>query len=299
MTSADNGANGTALARTEQPKPPVPLSGPIADLDSAYRYAVALAGADILPQDLRGKPSNVLTVLLYGQYLGIPPVIATQVISVVKGRPQLAGKFLMSKVRQAGHKPVVEHGDSKCTVTITRGDTGEVHSEEFTIENAVGAGLCTLTSEGKVRARSQKGEPLPWENYTRRMLMWRALGFCVDVICPEIKMGFGVEGEEYTADNDTPAPTLAQAVAQRADREQQGQPADDQKAERDDGTISAEIADIEAEYTARASDPDAANEGSGDAGDEPELTYDEQMAADAARYEAELADKDGTEGGRE
>lgn len=294
MTSADNGTNGTALARTEQPKPPVPLSGPIADLDSAYRYASALAQADILPQDLRGKPSNVLTVLLYGQYLGIPPVIATQVISVVKGRPQLAGKFLMSKVRQAGHTPVVEHGDGECTVTITRGDTGEKHSETFTIANAVGAGLCTLTSEGKVRARSQKGEPLPWENYTRRMLMWRALGFCVDVICPEIKMGFGVEGEEYTADNDTPTPTLAQVVAQRADREQGTEQPAQQEPERDDGTIAAEVADIEAEYTAR-SDAQGGSDNEGGKDDEPELTYDEQMAEEAAAYEASLA-QDGNGG---
>lgn len=280
-----NGSNGAELAPADHAKTPVPLSGPIADLDSAYRYAHALAQADILPQDLRGKPSNVLIVILYGQYLGLPAVIATQVISVVKGRPQLAGKFLLSKVRQAGHKPVIEHGDGKCTVTITRGDTGEVHSESFTLDEAVTAGLCTLTSEGKVRARSMKGEPLPWENYPRRMLMWRALGFCVDVACPEVKMGFGVEGEEYVTDTpEAHRPNLAQVVAQREDNERQtAEPAEPAAA--DDDVITGELADIEAEY--------------GDGQPDAELSEDEQKAADAAAYEAEIAEREAlTEDGR-
>lgn len=284
-------SNDTALVQANgHSKPPVPLSGPISDLDSAYRYASALAQADILPQDLRGKPSNVLTVLLYGQYLGIPPVIATQVISVVKGRPQLAGKFLMAKVREAGHAVQVDHGDNQCTVTITRKDTGQPHSETFTVDNAVKAGLCTLTAEGKVRARSQKGEALPWENYTPRMLMWRALGFCVDVICPEVKMGFGVEGEEYTADHD--GSTLAQAVAQRADRERptEAAPAEGSAAQpsaADDDVIAAEVADIEAEHTVPAGDTEA------DGATGTELSYDEQMEADALAYEQALRETEG------
>ncbi|MGH3990908.1 MAG: hypothetical protein ACRDSN_00415, partial [Pseudonocardiaceae bacterium] len=176
QTGRDGGTQPGGELAPQQPKAPVPLTGPIADLDSAWRYAAALAQADILPAELRGKPSNVLTILLYGQYLGIPPVIATQVISVVKGRPQIAGKMLLAKVREAGHTPVVQPGDGWCTVTITRGDTGEVHAETFTVADAARAGLCTVTGDGTVRARSQSGEPLPWELYTARMLMWRALG---------------------------------------------------------------------------------------------------------------------------
>jgi len=258
------------MSQPEQVKPPVPLSGQIADLDSAYRYACALAQADILPQDLRGKPSNVLLIMLYGQYLNIPPVISTQVISVVKGRPQIAGKMLLAKVREAGHKPKIVHGDGKCTVTIVRGDDGTEHTEEFTLDDAVTAKLCTI-KDGRPYARSKNGEPLPWENYPTRMLMWRAVSQCVDIICPEVKMGFGVEGE-YGADD--PRPNLAQVAAERADRKDSRPELEAAKPEVDDEATAAEIADIQAQHTAPTTS---------------ELSYDEAMEAEMLAFEAQQA----------
>lgn len=252
--SAVSASNDIALRDDQAAAPakrPIPLAGPIADLDSAYRYASALAQADILPQDLRGKPSNVLTIMLYGQYLDLPPVIATQVISVVKGRPQLAGKFLIARVRQAGHIfEVVERDERSCSVRITRGDDGTSHSETFTLDDAVRAKLVSI-KEGKPYARSKSGEALPWENYPQRMLMWRATGWCVDVICPEVKMGFAVEGEEIT---DSGKPTLAQVAAEREDRAAAAEtpPSIDVTPEHqaaDDEAMLAEIADIEATHT--------------------------------------------------
>jgi len=265
------------IARRDEPaKPPVPLAGPIADLDSAYRYAAALAQADILPQDLRGKPSNVLMILLYGQYLNIPPVIATQVISVVKGRPQIAGKMLLAKVREAGHKPeVMESDERQCTVRITRGDDGTQHTETFTLEDAQTAKLCTI-KDGKAYARSKQGEPLPWENYPKRMLMWRAVGHCVDVICPEVKMGFGVEGEDTPGEDGHP--TLAQVAAQRADQPDPDRPAIEPAtfADTDDEATAAEIAEIAAQHS----------------------PTDDEMEAEMLAFEAEQAAKD-SEGGQQ
>jgi hypothetical protein len=220
---------------------PVPLEGPIQDLASAYRYAFALAQSNIIPRDLRDRPHNVLVIVLYGQLLGIPPVVALNTIGVTPGgKPILEGKLLLSKVREAGHTPKIEHGDNECTVTITRGDTGEQHSESFTLAMAQTAELITITAEGEVRARSNNGKKLPWETYTQRMLMWRALGWCVDVICPEVKMGFMVEGEESTPVDDKP--TLAVAARRRAGKDTTEEPA----AQLSEEQIAAQIADLEA-----------------------------------------------------
>lgn len=196
----------TELEPQRKTRVPVPITGQLQDLDSAWRYAEALAQSGLLPRELQNNTPNVLVVLLYGQYLGIPPVIATQVISVVNGRPQIAGKMLLAKVREAGHVPeIMESTDESCTVRITRGDDGKSYESTFTLKHAVKAGLCSIHADGSVRARSQSGKPLPWENYTSRMLMWRAVGHCVDVICPEVKLGFTVEGEETTASEDRPS----------------------------------------------------------------------------------------------
>lgn len=276
---------GTAVAPRTEPRQlvNVPLGRALENMDQAYRLAQAFAMADIVPQDLRGKPANVFLVMLYGQRLGLPPEISINSISVVKGRPRMAGQLLLAKVREAGHKPKIEHGDNECTVTITRGDDDTTHTETFTLNDAVQARLCKIV-DGKVQARSQKGEPLPWEAYTKRMLMWRALGFCVDVICPEVKMGFVVEGEldgglEPQGVTVAPAagPALAAVAAKRADAERTDQPEnapaedtgqqqpdeqqdsaqveqDDEAPPPDDDAMAAEMAAIEAEHRAEYGD---------------------------------------------
>lgn len=239
-------STAVATVQPQQPKTAVPLVGQLSDLDQAWRLAQALSMADILPKDLRGKPSNVLLTILYGQQLNVPPVIAIQTISVVKGRPQMAGKLLLAKVREAGHRAeITDHTDTSCTVTITRGDTGETHSETFTLDHAVSANLVKI-KDGKPIARSQNGEPLPWEAWTRRMLLWRAAGFCADFICPEVRMGFAIEGEMDTLTDDRP--TLSQVAAERADKPAEPVPAQDEE-------IAEAVAAIEREFDAAEDAP--------------------------------------------
>lgn len=261
------------------------------DLEGAMQVAKSLAYSDIVPRDLRGKPGNVFVVMMYGSALNLPIAVAMNTISVVNGRPKLEAKLVLSLVRKAGHRVEwIESTDERATLRITRGDNGDSFEGTFTVADAVTAELCTIGPDGKPRARSsQKQEKLPWEKYARRMLRWRVVDEVTDVICPEVKMGFGVEGDEVP--EEPPRPALAHAVAQRADREQQAEQPAQQEPERDDATVAAELADIEAEYTETTDGDDG-----GDA--EPELTYDEQMAADAARYEAALADQDTTESGQ-
>lgn len=241
-----------------QPRITVPLVGELNDLDQAMRYAQVMAMADILPTDLRNKAANVLLIILYGQQLKIPPAIAIQTIYVVKGRPVMSGKLLLSKVREAGHRAsVLEHTDTSCTVKITRGDTGEEHTETYTLDDAVAAKLVSL-KEGKPYARSKSGEALPWETWTKRMLLWRAAGFCADFICPEVRMGFAIEGEMDTLP-DEDRPTLAQVAAEREDTAPKETPADP-PAPADDAEVAAIVADIEREHTPAEQAPTAASD---------------------------------------
>jgi hypothetical protein len=83
------------------------------------------------------------------------------------------------------------------------------------VGDAVTAGLCKVDEHGKTRARSTSGKPLPWEMYPARMVQWRALSACADVACPEVKMGFTVEGDIAEQHVERPTFTLAQVAAQR------------------------------------------------------------------------------------
>lgn len=185
---------------------PVNLGVPLNGLDEAFRLAKNLAIATIIPDDLRGKPSDVLAIVLYGQELGMAPMQSLQGIYVVKGKPQLASQTWIALARRAGHKVrIVDSTNESCTVTITRADDPDnPHTETFTIHDAAAAGLCELQPGGKVRARTKSGQPTPWESYTKSMLRNRAISNAGKFACPEVAMGFAIEGDyDYVPDDQS------------------------------------------------------------------------------------------------
>jgi hypothetical protein len=187
---------------TELERRPVSLGAPMTDMDEAYRLSKNLALASLMPDAIRGKPADVLALLMYGQDLGLSPMQAIQGIYVVKGKPQLSGTTWIALARRAGHKVrIPESTDERCTIEITRADDPDnPHRESFTLADAVKAGLCHL-KDGKAFLRDKNGNPLPWEAYTRTMLRNRAISTCAKFACPEVALGFGVEGDyDYIAD---------------------------------------------------------------------------------------------------
>jgi hypothetical protein len=175
----------------------VPLGRPLENLLQAVTLAQGLIEAGLIPDTLKRNPKDIVVILTYGAELGLLPMQSIQGIYVVKGRPMLSAQLWAAKIAQAHHRlSVLESTDTSAHVRITRGDNGETFEEEFTLEDAERAGL-TGIHEGRARARSPKGEKLPWEQWTRAMLRYRALVFCARVACPEVCFGAGIHGEEY------------------------------------------------------------------------------------------------------
>src|SRR5689334_20651647 len=99
---------------------PVALGSRLTDLDSAFRLAKNLAVADLMPRDLKQKPSDVLAIMMYGQDLGLTPMQSIQGIYVVKGKPQLSSQTWTALARRAGHKlREIESTNERCTIEIT------------------------------------------------------------------------------------------------------------------------------------------------------------------------------------
>lgn len=199
----DNG-NTPAKQPPPAPRPNVQLVGPQGDLDQAYRLAQALAQSQLVPESLRGKPSDILVITLYGQELNLPPMQAMQVIDVVKGRPTLRANLWVALTRKAGHKVrIVESTTESCTVTVIRGDDpdGPI-TATYTMADAKQAGLLTNSN---------------YQKNPKAMLYARAASTAIRQACPEVAMGFS---DEYEL-NDIEAPTqpgtaLAQVVQARA-----------------------------------------------------------------------------------
>jgi len=185
-----------AVRAPAQARTPVNVGVPLRGLDEAFRLSQALAMASVLPASLRGKPSDALAIILYGQEVGLAPMQAIQGIYIVNGRPTLAAQTWLALLRRAGHRArVLEHTESSCTVELTRGDSGESHREAFSIEEA--------------RKAKLTGKDV-WVSHPKRMLLARAVSNAARFLCPEVAMGFYAEGDEF--EDEAPAVLTAEQV---------------------------------------------------------------------------------------
>lgn len=208
------------------------------DLRGQIELAKTLAPAALLPQQLRGKPADVLVTVLYGRELGLSPMQAIQGIYVVNGRPSVAGKTLLAKVRQAGHRVEVSGDDKTGRCTITRADDPEnPHTEEFTWAEAERAKLTGKDT---------------WKYYPKKMLRWRAISNCVDFVCPEVALGFEV-AELLQEEPAAERPTLAQVAAER--QQPAAQPAADEPVDAEVVDEDAMRAEVEALHAAATGEP--------------------------------------------
>ena len=179
----------------------VAVGAPQQDLGQVMELARIMAVSSLLPQELRGKPSDVLVAILYGQELGLAPMQAIQSIYVVKGRPTISAQLWVSLARRAGHKvKVLEEQPDFCKVRVTRGDTGEVEEATYTLDMAKTAGLMSNAN---------------WKNHPHAMLYARAVSTACRRACPEIALGFGDETDREPL---AAKPTLAQVAAEREDK---------------------------------------------------------------------------------
>jgi len=174
------------------------------NLPALVDYSKALAASDLLPQDYRGKPANVLVAIEYGKALDLAPMAAIQGITVIKGKPTASAALMAGLVRRAGHILRVSGNDKRAECTIIRHDDPDFEfTAIWTIDRAKTAGLLSNPT---------------WAKYPDAMLKARAISECARNACSEILAGVQYTAEELGADEPV-APTTAQrttAVRTRA-----------------------------------------------------------------------------------
>jgi hypothetical protein len=120
-----------------------------------------------------------MAVMLKGYELGLSLTSSFELIQVVQGKPALSPRGALALIMQS---PLCEKLDIKdeqdksgvptaCTVTMKRAN-GMEYSVRFSMDDAKRAGL--------VKAGGA------WEAYPANMLRWRAVGFCADVVFPDV-----------------------------------------------------------------------------------------------------------------
>lgn len=209
-----------------------------ASLPDRWNYAQAMAqAADLVPKGMRTNgvpsPGKIFYTFETGAMLGIHPVAAIQGVNVIEGKPTLSPALMSAVIRRAGHiirvKVTGQLADLslQATAELIRSDDPDfTFSVTWTIEKAQRAGLLTVV-DGAIRARSERGQPLPWEKYTEALLKARALSEVCREGATDALMGVAYVPEELGANVDEQGEIILDATAPDNGARRQPPSADD------------------------------------------------------------------------
>jgi hypothetical protein len=144
------------------------------------------------------SPHAAAAIMLKGYELGLPLTASFEFIHVIDGKPGLNPRGALAILQ--GHPEtasikITSIADQKGIyqgheVTMKR-KNGFEYTTRFTLEDAKKAGLVKPNSG--------------WEKYPQNMCLWRAVGFCADVVFPDVIGGMkrvDELGAEITADGN-------------------------------------------------------------------------------------------------
>lgn len=121
-------------------------------------------------------PEQAAAIMLKGYELGLSMTAAFEFVHNIQGTTSISPRGALALIHQsplcAGIK--IEDAPGACTVTMKR-TNGFEYTISYTIEEAREAGLI---KEGGA-----------WQLYPSNMLRWRAIGFCADVVFPDVLAG--------------------------------------------------------------------------------------------------------------
>lgn len=163
---------------------------------AAQARMLSLSGA--APEAVRDNPHIAFHVAMVGRDLGISPSAALQLIDVIKTRGgyqlSLSPQLLNGQVRRLGLgaiQPVVQERD-RCVARAVGPDGVVLGETEFTWEDARDAGLVgprCMPGEHRAGSDGKCGCNQGYRTYPRRMMWWRAAGFCAADWFPEASLG--------------------------------------------------------------------------------------------------------------
>jgi hypothetical protein len=129
------------------------------------------------------RPEEIAAKMLKGYDMGMSPTASLELVQVINGQASLSPKGALAILHNSPKikQPIIltQIVDAagvfigyECTMTRTNGFT---HTVRFTLEEARHAGLVKPGSG--------------WDCYPRNMCKWRAIGFCADVVAPDVTAG--------------------------------------------------------------------------------------------------------------
>ena len=217
MTTTQNPQqqNGSALATAQQGATTMVQARQVSmhlgpqNLEQAWALADALAKSDMVPEQFRNKPANVITVLMMAHDLGVGITYAMREIYVVEGRPTASAALKVSLILQSGLCElweVAESTDKTCTIRTRRRGKKEA-SLTLTMDEVKTAGFADSPKGGLKDT---------WRKFPRIMLRHRVESWLGDQEYPDVVRGLRTPDELGEVVDEAPASPRATVPTQTA-----------------------------------------------------------------------------------
>ncbi|HYF27323.1 MAG TPA: hypothetical protein VD931_16375 [Baekduia sp.] len=162
---AKSAANGTAV----EAKPAARAAGGPTALSvmspegyqAAMRLAHTLVESGFLPRGI-DRPAKALAVILAGQEMGLPPMLALRSYHFIEGKPTLSANAQLEMFRRRGGRSRWVRSDAAVAELWLHAPNGDEHTETVTLDEMRAAGVATKDN---------------WKRYQKSMLRARAIAF--------------------------------------------------------------------------------------------------------------------------
>lgn len=179
-------------------------------IDQADMLATRLSKSAIIPAPLRGKPADVLVILMTGSELGLSPMQALRGISVIEGKPVLDAALIVALIVKrrdiCRYFRLVESTDTSATYETHREGAPEPVRLTYTIEQA---------QKAKLTGKDN------WQKHPADMLRWRCSAKLGRAVYADLVLGLYTpdEGDEIRERvlNEAPPPPPASPPAANTD----------------------------------------------------------------------------------
>ncbi|TCV66320.1 recombinase RecT [Neorhizobium sp. S3-V5DH] len=183
--------------------------------EETMRVSRAVVASGLAPAALVGKLTGddaaaaVAVAIMSGAELGLKPMVSLRSFTVINGKPALYGDGLINVVRMSGRVAYLRTGCDEVGGKLVgyceakRSDTGEEKRVEFSQDDATRARLWDeravvkkqVWENGQKVWRDNVPNDAPWYRFPKRMLAWRAAGYCLRELFGDVLGGIRDEFE--------------------------------------------------------------------------------------------------------
>ncbi len=138
------------------------------------------------------SPEQAMAIMVKGHELGLGLAASFEFIQVVEGKPALSPRGALALIQAS---PLCE----KLSIVDTKSDKGEAESCTVVMKRRGGIEYSVTWTMAEAQKAGVVKSGSGWEKYPANMLRWRAIGFCADVVFPDV-IGGMKRADELGAD---------------------------------------------------------------------------------------------------